>query len=154
MVKFIIIFYQPDSVMKFENMYNDLLALIERMPGITRRQVVNVLGTPTGPASTYRILEVYFEDEAQMRAALMSPRGQEAGAELTTRFPRGSYEMLYAQVYEEAGGSTPSVGAPASASDADELANAAAEAQAAAPSGEKGAAAASAPSAPDEKDGN
>jgi uncharacterized protein (TIGR02118 family) len=107
-----ILFYQPDSVMKFENMYNDLLALIERMPGITRRQVVNSLGSPTGAAPIYRILEVYFEDEAQMRAALMSPRGQEAGAELTTRFPRDSYQMLYAQVFEEAGGSTP----PASAS--------------------------------------
>lgn len=112
MVKFMILFYQPDSVMKFENMYNDLLALIERMPGITRRQVVNSLGSPTGAAPIYRILEVYFEDETQMRAALMSPRGQEAGAELTTRFPRDSYQMLYAQVFEEAGGSTP----PASAS--------------------------------------
>lgn len=146
MVKFMIIFYQPDSVMKFENMYNDLLALIERMPGITRRQVVNVLGSPTGPASTYRILEVYFEDETHMRAALMSPRGQEAGAELTTRFPRGSYEMLYAQVYEEAGGSTP----PVSAADAGP-ASAAAAAQAADPSDAKAGAPAS---APDEKDGD
>lgn len=119
MVKFMIIFYQPDSVMKFENMYNDLLALIERMPGIVRRQVVNVLGSPAGAASIYRILEVYFEDETLMRAALMSPRGQEAGAELTTRFPRGSYEMLFAQVYEEAGGSTPRASAPVDAQPVD-----------------------------------
>jgi hypothetical protein len=112
MVKFMMIFYQPDSVMKFENMYNDLLALIERMPGITRRQVVNSLGSPTGAARIYRILEVYFEDETLMRAALMSARGQEAGAELTTHFPRGSYEMLYAQVFEESGGHTPAPSTP------------------------------------------
>jgi len=113
MVKFMMIFYQPDSVMKFENMYNDLLALVERMPGITRRQVVNSLGSLTGKARIYRILEVYFEDENLMRAALMSARGQEAGAELTTHFPRDSYETIYAQVYEEAGGHTPQAGAPA-----------------------------------------
>lgn len=115
MVKFMMIFYQPDSVMKFENMYNDLLALVERMPAITRRQVVNSLGSLTGTARIYRILEVYFEDETLMRAALMSARGQEAGAELRTRFPRNSYEIIYAQVYEEAGGHTPQASAPTSA---------------------------------------
>ncbi|GIL08605.1 MAG: hypothetical protein BroJett033_1160 [Chloroflexota bacterium] len=115
MVKFMMIFYQPDSVMKFENMYNDLLALVERMPAITRRQVVNSLGSLTGTARIYRILEVYFEDETLMRAALMSARGQEAGAELRTRFPRDSYEIIYAQVYEEAGGHTPQASAPTSA---------------------------------------
>lgn len=107
MVKFVIVFHQPESVMKFENSYNDLLALIERMTDITRRQVVNVLGSPMGKSPYYRILEVYFEDEARMRAALLTPAGQEAGAELTTRFPRDSFDVFFADVYEETGGRTP-----------------------------------------------
>ena len=105
MVKLSILFRTPIDADAFENRYNDLLALMERLPGVTRRQVVNVIGSPTGQSVYYRVLEVYFEDEAQMRAALMSPAGQEAGGEIY-RFPDGSFEVFFADVYEEAGGHT------------------------------------------------
>ena len=105
MVKFLIIFYQPDDLAAFETRYNASLALIERMPNITRRQVVNVLGGPTGESRYYRFLEVYFDDEAKMREALTSPEGQVAGAAVG-KFPQGSFEMAFADVFEEAGGKT------------------------------------------------
>ena len=106
MLKFMLMFRQPADVEAFENSYNDLLALIERMPDIQRRQVVSVTGSPTGTASYYRMLEIYFEDRATMEAALMTPIGQEAGGQIQT-FPPGSFELLFADVYEEFGGSTP-----------------------------------------------
>jgi uncharacterized protein (TIGR02118 family) len=106
MFKFMIIFHQPVKLERFENSYNDLLALIERMPDIARRQVISVIGSPVGESPYYRILEIYFEDREKMEQALMSPIGQEAGGQLAT-FPAGSFEMLFADVYEEEGGHTP-----------------------------------------------
>jgi uncharacterized protein (TIGR02118 family) len=107
MVKFIITFSTPNNVDVFEKAYNDLLALVERMPNIARRQVVNVLGSPIGEAAFYRILEIYFDSVEQMEASLRSPAGQETGAELGRRFTSGKYSAFYAEVYEETGGSTP-----------------------------------------------
>lgn len=107
MIKFIIAFEKPEFANVFENAYNDLLALIERMPHIARRQVVSVLGSPVGQPPFYRILEIYFDSIEAMEAALRSPAGQEAGAELGRRFRAGSYRAFYAEVFEESGGSTP-----------------------------------------------
>ncbi|MDZ4769123.1 MAG: EthD family reductase [Chloroflexota bacterium] len=105
MVKLIVQFYLPGDVDVFEFAYNDFLALVERMPSVRRRQVNSVLGSPVGETRLYRILEVYFDDYAQMEAALRSPAGQEAGGELR-RLP-GGFEMIFTDVYEEVGGVTP-----------------------------------------------
>jgi uncharacterized protein (TIGR02118 family) len=109
MVKFMIIFRKPADAETFENVYNDFLALIERMPGVQRRQVINVLGSPQGETTYHRILEVYYDEQAHMEESLRSKAGQEAGGELR-RFPSGSVEMLFTEVFEEAGGSTPAAG--------------------------------------------
>ncbi len=105
MFKFMMLFYQPDDLTAFENSYNDLLALVERMPHIQRRQVITVTGSPAGLSPYYRILEVYFENQQQMEAALISPAGQEAGGQIMM-FPPESFETIFAEVYEEAGGRT------------------------------------------------
>ena len=106
MVKFMIFFRQPEDADKFETVFQDFLALVERMPHIQRRQVSHVTGSPQGAPEFYRILELYFESSEVQRDALMSPEGQEAGSELN-RFESGSFQLLFADVYEEAGGSTP-----------------------------------------------
>jgi uncharacterized protein (TIGR02118 family) len=105
MVKFMILFQKPVDIESFEIHYNEFLALIERMPEVTRRQVINVLGSPMGETRLYRILEVYFDDSPQMEAALRSFAGQEAGKHLNV-FMRGAFEMVFADVYEESGGQT------------------------------------------------
>lgn len=106
MIKFMILFDQPEDAESFENVYQDFLALVERMPNILRRQVVHVTGSPQGRPEIYRILELYFESTALQTDALMSSVGQEAGAELA-RLPNDSYQLLLTDVYEEEGGSTP-----------------------------------------------
>lgn len=105
MIKFIVMFNHPEDMDKFENAYNDFLALVERMPDIQRRQVVHVTGSPMGEAPYYRIMEIYFDSEEQMRESLTSKPGQEAGLELA-RLGEGAFQMMYAEVYEEAGGKT------------------------------------------------
>ena len=101
-----ILFHQPTDPDTFENVFQDFLALIERMPNILRRQVVHVTGSPQGLPQYYRILELYFDSPAKQQEALMSPIGQEAGQELA-RLPEGTTDLLFADVYEEEGGSTP-----------------------------------------------
>jgi uncharacterized protein (TIGR02118 family) len=111
MFKFMILFNKPAVPKTFENSYNDFLALVERMPEIRRRQVINVQGSPAGTTKLFRILEVYFDDQAAMEEALRSEAGQEAGAELR-RFRQGSYELIFAEVFEEDGGQTAEDAAP------------------------------------------
>jgi len=106
MIKFMILFGPPEDAERFENVYQDFLALVERMPNILRRQVVHVTGSPQGTPEFYRILELYFESTEAQTEALMSSVGQEAGAELA-RLPHDSYQLLFTDVYEEGGGSTP-----------------------------------------------
>ena len=108
MMKLMIVFRQPAEISHFEDTYNNLLALIERMPHVIRRQVNAVTGSPTGASAFYRVLEVYFEGQQQLADSLRSERGQEAGGELG-KLPAGSFEVLFADVYEEVGGSTPSI---------------------------------------------
>ena len=106
MIKFMILFRQPEAADAFENIYQDFLALVERMPHILRRQVAHVTGSPQGAPEFYRILEIYFESRETQHEALMSPVGQEAGRELS-RLPGGAFQLLLADVYEEEGGHTP-----------------------------------------------
>jgi len=106
MVKFMIIFHTPRDLVAFGDQYADFLALIERMPNVKRRQVSDVLGSPQGATTLHRTLEVYFDDYATMQAAMMSSAGQEAGREIN-KFAAGSFQLIFAEVYEEAGGSTP-----------------------------------------------
>jgi uncharacterized protein (TIGR02118 family) len=105
-VKFSIMFRKPADPEAFEQRYNEFLALVERMPDIQRRQVNSVFGSPLGESPYYRILEVYFTDSAAMNSALLTPAGQEAGGELL-KFGSGTFEMFFAEVYEESGGQTP-----------------------------------------------
>ena len=118
MFKFMMVFYQPDDIPAFENTYNDLLALVERMPDIKRRQVINVVGSPQGASPYYRILEVYFEDQKTMQTSMLGERGQEAGAEIN-KLPTNTYEMIFAEVFEEDGATTPTQTPPTGDTDQD-----------------------------------
>jgi uncharacterized protein (TIGR02118 family) len=105
MIKFVVNFRQPKDLEKFENSYNDFLALVERMPLIQRRQAIHVTGSPQGKAPYHRALEIYFATEADLRESLLSQHGQEAGNELG-KFEQGGFDVYFAEVFEEAGGKT------------------------------------------------
>lgn len=105
MVKFMILFQRAAATPAFEEHYNTFLAQVEGMPGIIRRQVIHVLGSPRGEAPVTRILEVYFDDMPQMQAALRSAEGQAAGQMLNS-FPADSVDLYFAEVFEEVGGQT------------------------------------------------
>lgn len=52
------------------------------------------------------MLEVYFDDYVELDQALKSPMGQEAGSELVRHFPAATFQMYFAEVFEEAGAQT------------------------------------------------
>ena len=106
MVKFVILFHKPTNLNQFEDGYNAFLGLIENISQVKRRQVNSILGSPMGETNLYRALEVYFDDYEEMNRALNSPVGQTAGGELARRFPAGSFELYFAEVFEEAGART------------------------------------------------
>jgi uncharacterized protein (TIGR02118 family) len=100
MIKFVVAFRKPQDNATFEDRYQDFLALAERMPALQRRQVVHVLGSPQGQPAYERLLELYFSSMDVLQAALLSPIGQEAGAELA-KFPASSADLWYGEVYED-----------------------------------------------------
>ena len=112
-MQLILLFRQPveGAEAAFERVYNAILAELERMPGIQRRQVASVTGSPQPPPAFYRLLTLDFADESATQAALLSASGQAAGA-ILRRLPRESYELLFAEGYEEAGGATPVIAPP------------------------------------------
>ncbi len=106
MIKFMLLFRQPEDINSFENFYADFLGLVERIPDIARRQVIHPTYGYNGAPEFYRILELYFDSREIQEAALNTDSGQEAGRELR-RLPDGAFDWLVADVYEEAGGNTP-----------------------------------------------
>src|SRR3954468_2233903 len=99
MVKLQILYRQSDNEAAFEANYERNLALMEQLPGITRRQACVVLGNPSGKSPYARILELYFADYETMDRALFSPQGRAAGADLM-QFARDA-ELIFAEVFEE-----------------------------------------------------
>src|SRR5437870_7120654 len=96
MVKLVILFRQPNDETAFEARYNDNLALMEKMPGIRRRQACVVLGGPAGKSPYHRILELYFDDFEMLDKAMISPEGRAAGADLVQFMGRNA-ELVFAE---------------------------------------------------------
>ena len=99
MVKLTILFRHPVDETTFEQRYNQVLALLEKMPGIKRRQACMVLGSPAGKSPFYRMLEFYFDNYPALDAAMISPEGRAAGSDLM-QFARDS-ELVFAEVFED-----------------------------------------------------
>lgn len=100
MVKLTILFRQPEDPMAFESQYNYNLSLMEKMPGLKRRQACVVFGSPAGQSPYYRILELYFEDNNALDQAMRSAEGQAAGRDLM-QFAGKTVDLLFSEVYEE-----------------------------------------------------
>lgn len=100
MVKLVILFKHPEDEDTFERHYARNLVLLEKMPGIVRRQANMVLGGPAGKSPYYRILEFYFEDFDALDAALTSKVGDAAGKQLM-RTVGSLVELVFVDVFED-----------------------------------------------------
>ena len=100
MVKLTVLYRTPAKAADFEDWYVNNLILMEKLPGIIRRQANVVLGSPGGKSPYLRILELYFDTFEALDRALISPEGRNAGVDLV-KFMGKDVEMIFSEVFEE-----------------------------------------------------
>ena len=83
MYKLIAVYSKPESVEAFEKHYREVhLPLASKMPGLKKCELSWVKGSPGGEARYHLLAEMYFEDKAALKAAMMSPEGAAAAKDL------------------------------------------------------------------------
>jgi uncharacterized protein (TIGR02118 family) len=98
MVKLVAFYRHPPDPPAFDQHYRSVhMPLVERMPGLRRVEVAKITGAVGGEPPYYMLTEMYFDDSDALRAALRSPEGRAAGADLQ-QFAPGLVTMVYAQV--------------------------------------------------------
>lgn len=98
MVKLIVAYGQPQDPAAFDRHYADTHApLAQRIPNMQRFEAGRVLGAPDGSAPPfYFIAELLFDDVETLQAAMGSPEGQAAAADVAT-FATGGATMMLAE---------------------------------------------------------
>lgn len=99
-VKLVLLFKKPSNEDDFEDYYVRNLALLEKLPGIMRRQANIILGSPSGNSPYYRILELYFETFEALDAAMTSAAGVMAGQQLM-KSVGNQVEIMFAEVFDD-----------------------------------------------------
>jgi uncharacterized protein (TIGR02118 family) len=84
MLKAVVMYGPPTSVIAFERHFQDThLPLAAKIPGVQRIEQAKVVGTPDGSKPPYyRIAELYVENEEALQAAMESPEGKAAMADI------------------------------------------------------------------------
>jgi uncharacterized protein (TIGR02118 family) len=99
MVKVTALYGPPADPAAFERHYADAhMPLVYKIPGLGRIEEARVIGTPDGsPAPYHRLFEFWFDGPEQMQAALGSPEGQAAVADLAN-FATGGVTIVVSEV--------------------------------------------------------
>ena len=96
MVKFVVMYGQPDDPAAFDEHYASThVPLVEKIPNLRRFEAGKVLGTPDGGAPPfYYLAELWFDDGAALESSFGSPEGQAAGADVETFATGGATVMI------------------------------------------------------------
>lgn len=96
MSKLVALYKQPADAAAFDKAYFEThLPLIEKVPGLQSAQITRFTRTVLGDGY-YLMAEMYFVDEAALKAAMKSPEMAAAGANLDS-FAKGLYSLLFAE---------------------------------------------------------
>jgi len=98
MVKLVVAYGHPDDPAGFDEHYvSTHIPLVEKIPNLRRFESGKVIGTPDGSAPPfYYLAELSFDDVEQLQAAMGSPEGEAAGADVAT-FASGGATLMIAQ---------------------------------------------------------
>jgi uncharacterized protein (TIGR02118 family) len=98
MVKLVVAYGQPEDPAGFDEHYASThIPLVEKIPNLRRFESGKVVGTPDGSAPPfYYLAELSFDDVEQLQAAMGSPEGEAAGADVAT-FASGGATLMIAQ---------------------------------------------------------
>src|SRR5690606_26609982 len=85
MVKLIALYRHPEDKKAFDDHYWNVHApLAEKMPGLKKKEVTRMVGTPMGGEAPYYLLaEKYFEDRGALEEAMSSDEGKPAAKDMT-----------------------------------------------------------------------
>jgi uncharacterized protein (TIGR02118 family) len=97
-VKLVVAYGQPQDPQAFDRHYADThTALAQKIPNLQRFEAGKVLGAPDGSAAPfYFIAELLFDSTETLQAAMGSPEGQAAAADVET-FATGGATMMIAE---------------------------------------------------------
>jgi uncharacterized protein (TIGR02118 family) len=98
-VKLVVLYTTPDDTAAFDEHYTATHApLVETLPGLQRWEQARVSGAADGgDVGYYRIVELYFADDAALQAAFGSDEGKATAADYQQLAPAGS-RMYVAEV--------------------------------------------------------
>jgi uncharacterized protein (TIGR02118 family) len=101
MVKLVAVYEKPEDPAAFEKHYFEThLPLAKKMPGLIRSEVERVTGTPVPDTKTpYLAAHMYFKDMEALKAAMKSPEGRAAAADLMG-FAGKIVRMFFTEVVE------------------------------------------------------
>ena len=96
MVRLVVRYGAPEDPAAFDEHYTSTHApLAKKIPNLRRFEAGKVLGTPDGsPAHFYFIAELWFDDAEVLQAAMASPEGQAAAADVATCASGGATLMI------------------------------------------------------------
>jgi uncharacterized protein (TIGR02118 family) len=99
MVKLVVLYGTPEDPAAFDAHYASThVPLAEKIPTMRRFEAGKVLGTPDGgPAPFYFQAELWFDSPEDLAAAMSTPEGQAAGADVAN-FASGGASLMISQV--------------------------------------------------------
>ena len=93
MVRLLVLYNLPDDPMAFDRHYNEIhIPIAKRLPGLLRYTVSRNLAPG---AQHYLVAELDWEDMMSAQAALSSPIGAEATADVARFATTGASTLLY-----------------------------------------------------------
>jgi uncharacterized protein (TIGR02118 family) len=96
MVQLVVCYGAPGDPSAFDRYYAEThIPLVHKIPGLRRFEAGKVLGTPDGsPAPYYHVAELTFDSSEDLEAALGSPEGQAAAADVAVFATGGATLMI------------------------------------------------------------
>jgi uncharacterized protein (TIGR02118 family) len=97
-VKLVVLYTQPEDADAFDEHYLGVhRPLVDALPGLERWESARFLAAADGGEQTYhRMAELYFTDEAAMRAALASEESRATAGDYQQIAPPGSRRFVAA----------------------------------------------------------
>ncbi len=89
----------PDDPEAFEKYYNEThLPNVAQIPGVVKSEFTKILGTPNGEkAAEYRLAEVYFNSEEELKANMTGLEGMAAINDIPN-FATGGVKVMVGEV--------------------------------------------------------
>jgi uncharacterized protein (TIGR02118 family) len=96
MARLVVMYGTPKNPGAFDTYYFAThVPIAKQIPGLRKYEVSRgAIGTPAGPPRFHLIATLHFDDLQALAAALASPRGQAAAADLA-KFATGGAEMMF-----------------------------------------------------------